>query len=75
LHGYSLKFFRPNHRHKQIDEEQQRDDPDNDGFHGILLKLLAEADIKSAHYKKQNDDASESEVVHGFPFGCSQKRE
>jgi hypothetical protein len=75
LHGCSLKFFRPDHRHKQIDEEQQRDDPDNDGFHGILLQLLAEADIKSAHDKKQNDDAGENEVVHRFPFGCSQKRE
>jgi hypothetical protein len=75
LHGCSLKFFRPNHRHKQINEEQQRDDTDDDGFHGILLQLLAEADIKSAHDKKQNDDASENEVVHRFPFGCSQKRE
>ena len=41
----------------------------------FLLQLLAEADIKSAHDKKQNYDACENEVVHRFPFDCSQKRE
>ena len=75
LHGCSLEFFRPNHGHEQIDEQQQGNDADNDGFHRVLLQLLAEADVKSAHDKKQNDDASENEVVHRFPFGCSQKRE
>ena len=60
LHGRSLKFFRPNHRHEQINEEQQRDDADNDGFHGVLLQLLAEADIKTAHDKKHDDDSNEN---------------
>jgi len=60
LHSISSKFFRPNHRHKQIDEEQQRDDSDNDRFHVVLLQLLAEADIKSADNKKEDDDSNEN---------------
>jgi hypothetical protein len=60
LHGRPLEFFRPDHRHKQIDEEQQRDDPDNDCFHVVLLQLLAEADIKSADDKKPDDDSNEN---------------
>jgi hypothetical protein len=75
LHGCSLKFFRPNHRHKQIDEEQQRDDSDNDGFHVVLLQLLAEAGVKTAHDKKQNNNAGKDEIAHRSSFGFSQKRE
>jgi hypothetical protein len=75
LHGCRSEFFRPNHRHEQITEEQQRDDPDNCRFHGVLLQLLAEAGVKAGHDKKQNDDRSKDEVAHRFSFGCSQKRE
>jgi hypothetical protein len=75
LHGYSLKFFRPNHRHEQIDEEQQRDDSDNNSFHGVLLQLVAESDVKAAHDKKHNDDCGKDEVAHRSSFGFSQKRE
>jgi len=60
LHGCRSEFFRPNHRHEQITEEQQRDDPDNYSFHGVLLQLLAEADIKSADDKKDDNDANEN---------------
>jgi hypothetical protein len=59
LHGRSSKFLGPNHGHEQIDEEQQGDDPDNDGFHCVLLELFAEADVKAAHDEKPNDDADE----------------
>jgi hypothetical protein len=75
LHTRSSEFFRPNHGHEQIDEQQQRDDADNDGFHCVLLKFLAEAGVKAAHDKKQNDDSGEDDVVHYFSFGFSQKRE
>jgi hypothetical protein len=57
LHGRSLEFFRTDHGHEQIDEEQQGDDPDNDGFHCVLLEFFAEVDVKAAHDKKPNDDA------------------
>jgi hypothetical protein len=75
FHGSSSKFFRPDHRHEQINEEQQGDDFDNNCFHGVLLQLLAEADIKSAHDKKHNDDCGKDEVAHRSSFGFSQKRE
>jgi hypothetical protein len=61
LHGNSgLEFFRANHRHKQVDKEQQRDDPDDDGFHGILLKMVAKAHVERAPNKKQNYDSGEN---------------
>jgi len=75
FHNGRLEFFRPNHRHKQVDEEQQCDDANNDGFHMVLLQLLAEAGVKTAHDKKHNDDCGKDEVAHRFSFGCSQKRE
>jgi hypothetical protein len=75
LHGRSLEFFGARHGHEQIDEQQQRDDPDNDCFHCVLLKFLAEAGVKPAHDKKQNDDSGEDEVVHRFSFVFSQKQE
>jgi hypothetical protein len=75
LHTCSSEFFRPNHGHEQIDEQQQRDDAHNDSFHAVLLKFLAEADVKTAYGKKQNDDSEEDEVVHYFSFGFSQKQE
>jgi hypothetical protein len=64
LHCRSLEFFRPNHSHEQIDEEQQRDDADNDCFHLFLLQFFAESDVKAAHDKKQNDDSGEDEIAH-----------
>jgi hypothetical protein len=75
LHGRSLEFFRASHGHEQIDEQQQSDDPDNDCFHCVFLKFLAEAGVKGAHDKKQNDDSGEDEVVHRSSFVFSQKRE
>jgi hypothetical protein len=75
LHDRASEFLRPDHGHEQIDEKQQGDDPDNDGFHCVLLKLFAKADVKAAHDKKPNDDADEDEVAHCVSFGFSQKRE
>jgi hypothetical protein len=64
LHSRFLEFFRPDHRHKQVDEEQQGDDPDDDGFHKVLLKPVAKAHVKSAHDEKQEHDADVDEVAH-----------
>lgn len=52
------------HGHEQIDKEQEGDDADADCFHCVLLKLLAEADVKTARDEKQNDDCRENEVAH-----------
>ena len=35
LHGESSEFFRPNHGHEQVDEQQQGDNADDDGFHSV----------------------------------------
>jgi hypothetical protein len=75
LHGRSLEFFWVNHGHEQVDEQQQGNDPDNDGFHFVFLKFFAEADIKAANDKKSNDDSDKDEVAHRSSFGFSQKRE
>jgi len=75
LHSHFSEFFGTDHGHEQIDEEQQGDDPDNDGFHCVLLKFLAEAGVKAAHDKKQNDDSGEDEVAHRSSFVFLQKRE
>jgi hypothetical protein len=40
-----------------------------------LLEVVAKADVKSAHDKKENHGSCENEVAHLFSFGCSQKRE
>jgi len=58
-----LKFLRANHRDEEIDEEQQRDDADDDGFH-VCLKFVAEAHVKSADDEKQNYSAAKNDVVH-----------
>jgi hypothetical protein len=54
-----LEFFRTDHRHEQIGEEEQRDDGDNDRFHSNLLELLAKADVESACEKERDDNSSE----------------
>jgi hypothetical protein len=75
LHGRSLEFFGPNHGHKQIGEQQQRDDADNDCFHLLLLQLLAEPNVKSADKKERDHNSGEDEIAHRSSFGFSQKRE
>jgi hypothetical protein len=59
LHGHSSEFLRPNHGHKQIGEQQQRDDADNDCFHSIFLEPFAKADVKRTHEKEHDDNSDE----------------
>jgi hypothetical protein len=59
-----LEFFRVNHRHEQVSEQQQRDQANDNGFHLNLLEFLAEADVESAYDKKQNHDSTEDQIVH-----------
>jgi hypothetical protein len=55
-----LEFFGPNHSHEEVDEEQQRDDRDDDCFHGDLLQPVAKTHVKSAQDEKQNYDSGEN---------------
>jgi hypothetical protein len=59
-----LEFFRPNHCHEQINEEQQRDNPDDRRFHFALLQLLAKSHVERARDKKRNNDRYKDEVAH-----------
>ena len=59
-----LEFFRPNHGHEEVDEEQQRDDRDDNCFHGVPLEPVAKAHVKGAHDEKHNDGSNEDEVAH-----------
>jgi hypothetical protein len=64
LHGASLKFFRPNHGHEQIDEQQQRDNAHDEVFHGLLLQFFAEANVIAGEDKERDDDSDEDDVTH-----------
>jgi hypothetical protein len=57
-----LEFFGPNHRYKEVDEEQDRDDGDDEDFHGELLEPVAKAHVESAHDEKQDDGSDEEQV-------------
>jgi hypothetical protein len=69
-----LEFFRANHCQEQINEEQQRGNPDDDRFHVWLLQLLAKAHVESARDKKRNDDGNEDEVAHKITSRISEIR-
>jgi hypothetical protein len=59
-----LEFLGPNHGYEEVDEEQQRDDRDDDCFHGVLLEPVAKEHVESAHDEKHDDGANEEEVAH-----------
>jgi hypothetical protein len=46
--------------HKEV---FQRDDPNDDCFHRVLLEVVANAHIKSAHDKKWNYNSGEDQVA------------
>jgi hypothetical protein len=62
-----LEFFRANHCHEQINEEQQRDNSDDGRFHFPLLQLLAKTRIERARDEKHNDDCNKDEIAHKSP--------
>jgi hypothetical protein len=64
LHSSSLKFLRSDHRHEEVDEEEQSDDRNNDGFHGVFLKPVAKAHVKRAQNEEHDDHANEEKVSH-----------
>jgi hypothetical protein len=60
----SLEFLRPEHGHQQVNEQQQGDHAHDKVFHRLLLKVLAEADVKGAHEKEREGDSNEDQVTH-----------
>jgi hypothetical protein len=69
-----LEFFRANHCHEQVNEEQQGGNPNDDRFHVLLLQLLAKVCVECARDKKRNDDGNEDEVAHKISSTISEIR-
>jgi hypothetical protein len=66
------ELLRADHGHEEIEEEEEGDEPDEDGFHGDrgrVLEFLAEADVEAAENEERDDDAEIEEVTHGAPPG------
>jgi hypothetical protein len=68
VHGNFLEFFGANHRHEQVDEEQQGNGACNQCFHVVLLELCAEADISCAHRKEGHHHTNVNQVIHRSCF-------
>src|SRR5207302_3998870 len=72
LHSGALKFFRPNHGHERIDEQEQGNDAHDEVSHGVLLQFFAEANVKSGDDEEHDDDSDEEQVTHNGPPGQAQ---
>ena len=73
LHSGALKFFRPNHGHERIDEQEQGNDAHDEVSHGVLLQFFAEANVKSGDDEEHDDDSDEEQVTHNGPPGQAQE--
>ncbi len=61
-----LESFRTQHRHREVGEQGEGDEPDEDGFHGGgRLEGFAAVDIEPGEDEKDGGDAEVEEVVHG----------
>jgi hypothetical protein len=68
-----LEFFGPDHRSKQIGEEQQSDNADDDSFHRDS-KFVAKAHVDGAYEEKQNYESGKDDIVHGECFDAIEGR-
>ena len=59
-----LEFFRPDHRHQQVSEEQECNNGRDNGFHLRALKFVAEANVRGAQEEEQNHGSDESQIAH-----------
>jgi hypothetical protein len=62
----SLEFFRPDHGHQQVNEQQQGNDANDKILHKSLLSLFAETDIETAHHEKQHYNSNVNQIIHKF---------
>jgi hypothetical protein len=61
------KFFRINHRDKQIGEKRQGNEADNNVFHKSL-EFFAPVGVDLARHKKQSEHGDVNKVSHRFRF-------
>ena len=66
------KLFRAQHGHDEVDEARERDERNDDGFHGGRVGLdardsadfFAEAGVSGREEEERHGDGDEDEVVH-----------
>jgi hypothetical protein len=58
------ELFGTDHRDKEIDKQQQRDDAHDDCFHRVLLQPFAKTHVKNARDEKRNDGCGKDQVAH-----------
>jgi hypothetical protein len=63
-HGQSLEFLRPDHGHKQVDEQHQGNNAHDEIFHRFRLQFFAEADVKAADDKEHHHHRDKDQIIH-----------
>jgi hypothetical protein len=64
--NFVLEFFRTQHRHHEVGEQGEGDEPDEDGFRGrVWLKGFAAACVEAAEDEAGHCEAEVDEIVHG----------
>jgi hypothetical protein len=62
-----LKLFRPQHGDEEISQQPDRDEPDDDVFHG--LKLSTRIGVKNRDGEEPDRDEHINDIFHfNFPF-------
>jgi len=56
----SLKLFRPQHGHEQVDQQPNRDDPNDDVFHD--LQLSTRIGVKNRDCEKGDGYADKNQI-------------
>ena len=63
------EFFRTQHRHRQVGEQGQGDEPDEEGFHGVgRLEIFTAARVGGTDDKEGHQGGEEDEVDHDAPI-------
>ncbi len=66
VHGRGSEFFRVDHGHQEVADEQEGDDADDEGFHGDgELERAAEAGVERADGEEGDGHGDEQQIGHG----------
>jgi hypothetical protein len=61
-----LEFFRPDHGHEQVDEQQQGHEARDEVFHDGFLQFVAATDVKRADHEEESDQSDVKKIRHRF---------
>jgi hypothetical protein len=66
VHGSKLEFFRVEHGDDEVADEKNRDDADEDGFHGnVDSECVTKEGVSHAKGEETDGCCNEDEVGHG----------